>query len=53
MSLEVEFISVCSFYEKLVVWENSGKNVGINFNLYKVYFVVYFPFMVCVNNKVY
>ena len=31
---------------------DSGKNVGMNFNLNKVYFVVCFYFMVWVNDKV-
>ena len=31
-TLEVELISVSSFYGKLLVWGNSGKRVGFNFN---------------------
>ena len=31
-------------------WEK--KNTGINFKLYEVYSVVCFPFMACVNDKV-
>lgn len=45
--LEIELILVYSFYGKLLVWAiGSGKNVGVNFNFYKVYFVpLCFAFM--------
>lgn len=48
----VSSLYVCSFFGKLLVWGNKEWKNGINFNRYKVYFVVSFSFMVWLSDNV-